>query len=104
MALSWPPWVSADERVMTLDAVDRVGAPDRRAGTADHLDAFHVLHHHILGVPEDAGKQRRINAAAIDQHQQFVLEGVVEAARGDGPIARVDLGHLQIGRQPQRLG
>jgi hypothetical protein len=61
-------------------AIDRIGAPHHGAGAADDLDALDVLERHRVEFPDHAGKQRGINAAAIDQHQQLVGETAVEAA------------------------
>jgi hypothetical protein len=54
--------------------VDRIGAPQGGAGTADHLDTLDVLGQDVLHVPVDALEQGRIDRAAIDQHQQLVGE------------------------------
>ena len=40
------------------DAVDGVGAPERGARPANHLDAIDVAENVVLHVPEDAGEQR----------------------------------------------
>jgi len=51
------------------DAVDSVCAPDRATGAANYLDSLDVLQQHVLELPIDAGKQRCIDAPAINQHQ-----------------------------------
>src|SRR3546814_14059213 len=56
------------------DAVYGIGSPQRRAGAADHLYAVDIFGDDILHVPIDAGKQRRINAPAVDQDEQLVGE------------------------------
>jgi hypothetical protein len=66
----------------------------RGARTADDFDAVDVFQHHVLHVPVHAGEQRRIDGAAVDQHQQLVLEGAAEAARRDRIVARIDARHL----------
>ena len=89
-------------------AVDRVGAPQRRARPADHLDAVDVLRQHLLHVPVDAAEQRRIDAAAVDQDQQLVgqarVVADVEAARRDRVAGGVELRDFEVGREPQHLG
>ncbi len=86
------------------DAVHGVGAPQSRAGAADDLDPVDVLHGNRLHVPVDAGKQRCVDAAPIDQDQELVVEALVrriaaETARGDDVAGRADLRHLQVGRE-----
>src|SRR6202044_2340692 len=63
------------------DSVDRVGSPERRAGTSDHLDPVDVLHEVVLYVPEHTGEERRINASPIAQYEQIGGVGAGEAAR-----------------------
>ena len=85
-------------------SVDRVGAPQGGTRPADDFNPVDVLQERILRVPEHAGVQRRIDRAPVDQHQHFIGGRVVEPARADGPLVRIDLGDFQIGRQAQRLG
>ena len=61
------------------DAVDGVRAPQRPARPAHHLDAVDVLHQHVLHVPEHTGKQRCIDTAAVNHHQQVARKNAVEA-------------------------
>ena len=83
--------------------VDGVCAPQARSGAADHLDALDVFQHHVLGIPENAGEKRRVDGASVDEDQQLVGDGVVEAARADGVRARAHARDFQVGREPQRL-
>ncbi len=53
-------------------AVDRIAAPQGAAGAADHLDPVDVLEHHVLGFPEHARKERRVDGATVDQHQHLL--------------------------------
>src|SRR6266568_3791303 len=69
------------------DAVDGVGAPQRGPGSADDLDPVDVLKGDLLHIPEHTGEQRGVDGATIDEHQQLVGGGAVEAARADGPLA-----------------
>src|ERR1700731_3102664 len=48
------------------DAVDGIDAPQSPARSADDLDALDVLEHDVLGIPENAGKQRRVDGAAVN--------------------------------------
>ncbi len=84
-------------------AVHRVGAPRRAARSADHLDAFDVLEHDVLRLPEHPREQRRIDGAAVHQHQHLVREHAVESARRDRVLVRVRACDVEVGRQPQRL-
>jgi len=86
------------------DTVDRIDAPQGPTRAADDFDAIDVFERHVLYVPEDAGKQGRIDRPAIDQHEQLVGRGAVESARADSVSGGGDARHLQIGRQAQRLG
>ena len=43
-------------------------------GPRDDLDAIDVIHEHVLHVVGDAGKQRRIDAAPVDEHEDLVGE------------------------------
>src|SRR2546427_4455567 len=54
------------------DAVHRVGAPQRGPGSADDFHPVDVPEGHILHVPEDAGVERRVHGAALDEHQQLI--------------------------------
>jgi hypothetical protein len=35
-------------------AVHGVGAPNRRARTADYFDPIHIIEEHLLGIPKDS--------------------------------------------------
>src|SRR3546814_7924818 len=88
------------------DAVDVIGSPQRRAGAADHLYAVDIFGDDILHVPIDAGKQRRINAPAVDQDEQLVGEvlrlGIsAQPPGGDGCAAGAASQHLQVRCEPQ---
>src|SRR6185503_4232595 len=54
------------------DPVDRVRPPYGGTGTADHLDLLDVLEERILRVPENTRVERRVHAAAVDEHEQLV--------------------------------
>src|SRR6185312_226376 len=90
------------------DAVDGVGAPQRAGRTTDHLDAVDILGKHIQRVPRNAGVQRRIHAASVDQHQQLVREILrllvaAEATRRNDVVAWGELHHVHVGREPQHF-
>ena len=86
------------------DAVDGIRAPEGSAGTADDLDAVDVLEQGVLDVPEDAGEERGVDRTAVDHDQELVGKVAVEPARPDDPAVGVELGRLQVWRQPQSLG
>ena len=77
------------------DAVDGVGAPEGGAGAADDLDAVEVRQDVVERVPVDAGEQRRVDGAAVHEHQQLVGVELVEPAGADGPVAGVDAGDVE---------
>ncbi len=85
-------------------AVDGVGPPKGAAGAADDLDTVHVRQQVILHVPNNAGEQRRVERAAVQQDEQFVADGAVEAARADRPTGGSGLGDIQIAGETERLG
>src|SRR3546814_8946595 len=73
---------------------------------ADHLYAVDIFGDDILHVPIDAGKQRRINAPAVDQDEQLVGEvlrlGIsAQPPGGDGCAAGAASQHLQVRCEPQ---
>ncbi|KFB70222.1 MAG: hypothetical protein AW09_004690 [Candidatus Accumulibacter phosphatis] len=85
-------------------AIDRVGAPHRGPRAAHHLDAVDVFEQRILVFPEHAGKERRIDAAPVHQHQQLVAEAVVETAHADRPAVIGEAGDADSRRQAQDFG
>ncbi len=85
-------------------AVDGIGAPEGSARAADDLDPLHVLQHHVLLVPEHAGTDLVVDAAAVDQHQELVGVDAVEAANADGPGVGADAGHVHAWRHSQGFG
>jgi hypothetical protein len=84
-------------------AVDPVYAAQCGARAADHLDSLDVAQHQFLLVPEDAGEERRVHRAAVDEHEEVVADRVVEAARPDRVLAGVETRDLENGRQAERL-
>lgn len=62
-------------------AVDGVDAPERAPRAADDLDPLDVLEHHVLLIPENTGKEWRVDRSPVDEHEQLVGNRVVEAAR-----------------------
>ena len=85
------------------DAIDRVGAPEAGPRAADDLDPFDVIEHGVLGIPEDSGKKRVVQGAAIHEHQKFVGGKGIEAPAGDRPFVGVYPRHLQAGHHAQYL-
>src|SRR2546427_3175472 len=61
------------------DAIDRVGSPQRAAGTADDFDAVDILEKVVLYVPEHPAIERGVHRPTVDQHQELVGEVGVEA-------------------------
>ena len=86
------------------DTVDRVRAPEGRAGSADHLDSLDVFEQRVLELPVDAREERRVDDAPVDEDEELVRKARVESARGDGPLVRVDLRHFHAGDHAEQLG
>src|SRR5262245_43331804 len=63
------------------DTVDCVGAPERRARTADYLNPVDVFQQRVLHIPEDSGEERCVDSSPVDQYLQLVRDGAVEATR-----------------------
>ena len=55
-------------------AIDRVGAPERGARAADHLNPVNVFEQRVLRVPVHAGEQRRVKAPPVHQNEKLVSE------------------------------
>lgn len=83
--------------------VHRVGAVDRAARAADHLDAVDVLEERVLHLPVRAGEERRVDRAAVDQHEDRAREPAREAADADRPLVRVDARHLHARGEAERV-
>ena len=87
------------------DAVHRIGPVERPARPADHLDLLDVLEQRLVKLPEHAVGERRVDRAAVDQHQQLVAGlDAVEAAGADRILARGHLLDVEVGGEPKRLG
>ena len=84
--------------------VHGVGAPQRRAGAANHLDPLHVLQHRVLHVPIHPREQGCIHAPPVHQHQKLVGKSPVEAAGANCPLARVEPRHVDPRNHAQRFG
>ncbi len=84
--------------------VDRIGAPQGRAGPADDLDALHVFQHSVLCLPVDTGEGGIIDAAAIDEHQELVGKAAVETSGSDRPLVRIDARHVKTRHHTQGVG
>ena len=85
------------------DAVDRIGPPLCGPWPADDFNPVDVLQECVLHIPKYSRIQRRIDRASVNHHQHFVCCRVVESACADGPLARINLGHLQVRGQTQRF-
>ncbi len=85
-------------------AIDRIGAPDRRPGTADHLDTLDEFERDVVELPEHAGIDRRVKAAPVLQHQQLVRVTSAEAADRHAPAVVGEASHMHARCHAQRLG
>ena len=81
--------------------VDGIGSPQGRAGTADDLDPLDILQQDVLHFPVNPGKSVAVNAAAIDQDQQFVGEAAVGTAAVHRPLVGVDARDVEAGHHAQ---
>ncbi len=101
-----------DERTLSLgrtlgddvdDAVHRVGSPERAGGPSDDLDAIKIRQRHVLGLPEHAAEQLRVDAPAVDHDEQLVVGDRRKSARGDRPAAAIEARHGDAVGEPQRV-
>src|SRR5579862_9631213 len=51
-------------------SINGVRSPDCSARPANHFDAIDILEHCVLYLPVNAGKERRIHAATVNQDEQ----------------------------------
>src|SRR5213594_3215796 len=63
------------------DTIYRIGAPERGAGPANHLNAINIFQRQILDIPIDSRKERRIHAPSVNQDKELVGKFVIETAR-----------------------
>src|SRR5207245_7652643 len=84
-------------------AVDGIRAPQGGPGTADDFDAVHILEHDVLHVPVHTREKRGVDASAVNQNEQLVVESPVEPSRADGPFVLVDARHFQAWNHPQSI-
>ena len=85
-------------------AIDGVSAPNCSAGTTNDLDPFDVFQGNLLLIPDGVRESWIVDAAAVNQHQDFVGVEAVEAPNADCPIVAVDPGHVDAGRHAQQVG
>ena len=85
------------------DAVDRIRTPHDATRTANDFDAFDVFQRDWVEFPQHPGKERVIDAAAINQYLQLGGKATVEATSSNGVAAIVDLGHFDAGRHAQDI-
>src|ERR1051326_6366651 len=62
------------------DTIHGVCAPDSATSPADHLNTLNVFEGHVLLVPQYAGKNRRIDCAPVNHHQDFIGVSTAEPA------------------------
>ena len=86
------------------DAVERVGAVERRARPADDLDALDVLHADGQHLPERRPDEVDVHAAAVDEHEHLVGEALVETAERDLGSGPGGLHDVDTGQAPEKLG
>src|SRR5260370_1274534 len=83
--------------------VHRIGAPDRPTRSADHLDALHVLQHHVLYVPKHSIEERCVDAPTVNQDQQGLGELAGKPSNSDRPMMSINASHVHARRQPETL-
>ncbi len=86
------------------DSVHGIGAPQRSARTANHLDVIDVIEQRVLRFPVRASEQRRVDRAAVDQHEDRSRQTVGKAAHANRPDAGADARDLHAGREAQHFG
>src|SRR3977135_1389832 len=83
------------------DAVNRIGPPQCRPRTTDDFNAIHIFQHDVLHVPIHSREQGGVDAPAVDENQQLVVETAIEASRADGPLVLVDASYFEAGNESQ---
>ena len=86
------------------DAVEGVGAVERRAGAANDLDALDVLDGDGEIAPERRAEQVGVHAAAVEQDEHLVRQALVEAAHRDLGLRPRRLHDVDAGEAPEELG
>ena len=86
------------------DAVYRVCAPDRAAGSANYLNSLDILQQDVLEFPINAREQRGVNAPAVNQHQHGFRELTSESTDTHGPVVRVYLRHFHAWHHSENFG
>src|SRR6185312_13941575 len=85
------------------DAIDCVSSPYGSARASNDFDSVDVFKQRVLNLPIDAGKERRINAAPVDQHQKGLGEFACKSSYADSPMSGIDTGYLNVRREAQYL-
>ena len=85
-------------------AVQGVGAPHRRRGTADHFDLPELVGIHRQQVPRHEAEEIEIQAAAVEQRQRRGGERRRRAAHGDVVIAGGGLREVHARDRTEQLG
>src|SRR5690242_11303986 len=85
-------------------AVDGVSAPQGSPWPANDFNAVHIFEHDVLHVPVNAREKRGVDAPAIDQNEQLVVEAAVESSGTDGPLVLINAGHFQTRNHAQGFG
>ncbi len=89
-------------------AIHRVGTPERGAGATDDLYPIDILQQDVLSIQVHSRKQRRVDAAPVNQDQELVREVLIrliaaESTRAHCIRRRGEAPHLQIRREAQCL-
>ncbi len=69
--------------------------------SADDLDAIDVFQQRVLRLPKNAGKKRRVDAAAIDQDEHRAGKARDKTADADRPTIAINTAHRHAGSQAQ---
>ncbi len=83
--------------------VDSICSPNGAAWSPDDFNAFDILQQCVLDLPINAGKERRVNAPAIDKHEDRAGQGAPKSANTEGPSIRVDPRYLNTRRLTESL-
>src|SRR5258707_5327795 len=83
--------------------VDSICSPNGAAWSPDHFDAFDILQQCVLDLPINAGKERRVDAPAINKHEDRAGDGTPASAANEGPRIRAELPHLNNRRPTESL-
>src|SRR5258706_5531918 len=83
------------------DAINRIGAPQCRPRTTDDFNAIHIFQHDVLHVPIHSREQGGVDAPAVDENQQLVVETAIEPTQAVAPLVFFDASYFEASTNSQ---